>query len=411
ASAVKEISNAKLSLKPLDENDTMTAVWTAPGLLMTVSHEAIVRFWKLATSENYILRIEDETVPPDDRIISCAYSEERRILCAGTEKGYVLFWHDGNLNPADSSPEAWKTMLRAEGGGGYVLFWHDGNLNHADSSPEAWKPMLHATRKLDSGPVLDLRWAASQGLLAARTEQGCAILIEHRLRRKVRDGVALVQVSNKRRLKRVERKRDDRGVSNKRLGLKRVERKRDDRGVPEVDLESEEERAFWDMEHQVDLESEEERAFWDMEHQVALPQIQTSIPIKGCDANGSKVVVWSGRKAEVFDIDKEGKYTVHASFDSNATEMAIGSDKEGEKMEMAIGSDKEGEKMAIGSDKEGEKVYIYQAVESRIEVSNLSGTITSKAGRVHEVSNLSGTITSKRSGRARLGVSALPDRL
>ena len=29
---------------------------------------------------------------------------------------------------------------------------------------------------------------------------------------------------------------------------------------------------------------------------------------------------------------REGQYAVHASFDSNATEMAIGSDKEGKKV-------------------------------------------------------------------------------
>jgi len=35
---------------------------------------------------------------------------------------------------------------------------------------------------------------------------------------------------------------------------------------------------------------------------------------------------------QVFDIDPNGQYAVHASFDSNATEMAIGSDKEGKKV-------------------------------------------------------------------------------
>ena len=36
----KEASNAKLSVRPLEENDTMTAAWVAPGLLMTASNEA-----------------------------------------------------------------------------------------------------------------------------------------------------------------------------------------------------------------------------------------------------------------------------------------------------------------------------------------------------------------------------------
>jgi len=59
----KEASNAKLSVRPLEENDTMTAAWVAPGLLMTASNEALVRFWKLGSNESYVLPIEDETVP------------------------------------------------------------------------------------------------------------------------------------------------------------------------------------------------------------------------------------------------------------------------------------------------------------------------------------------------------------
>jgi len=48
-----------------------------------------------------------------------------------------------------------------------------------------------------------------------------------------------------------------------------------------------------------------------------------------CDANGTHVVVWSGSKAEVFDLDAQGGFARSAEFESRATEMAIGSDRHG----------------------------------------------------------------------------------
>jgi len=49
------------------------------------------------SDENFILRIEDEQVPPDDRIQAVAYSEHNRLLCAGTSKGYILFWRQTSV--------------------------------------------------------------------------------------------------------------------------------------------------------------------------------------------------------------------------------------------------------------------------------------------------------------------------
>ena len=66
-----------------------------------------------------------------------------------------------------------------------MLFWHDATLSHAESGAEDWKPMLHATRLLRNGPIIELRWAAGRGVLAARSETACALLVEHRLCRKV----------------------------------------------------------------------------------------------------------------------------------------------------------------------------------------------------------------------------------
>ncbi len=40
-------------------------------------------------------------------------------------------------------------------------------------------------------------------------------------------------------------------------------------------------------------------------------KLTTSIPIKGCDTTSSHIVVWSGRKAEVFKIDARQSHSLH----------------------------------------------------------------------------------------------------
>ena len=70
--------------------------------------QSLLRFWKLASDENFILRIEDEQVPPDDRIQTVSYSEHNRLLCAGTAKGYILFWRQCSVQPGETASEDWQ---------------------------------------------------------------------------------------------------------------------------------------------------------------------------------------------------------------------------------------------------------------------------------------------------------------
>jgi hypothetical protein len=129
----------------------------------------------------------------------------------------------------------------------------------------------------------------------------------------VRDGVALVQ------------------ISNRVLGFASTERQLDDQGVPDMDMES-----------------QETASFWAGDADAALGEITASIPIKGCDNTKTKIVVWSGRKAEVYEINAETlSSTLMSSFETAATNMAI------------------------GSDETNEAVYLYMAVETRIAVANL----------------------------------------
>lgn len=277
---------AKLSARALDNDaDRMLALWVNTGLLLTSSAERMLRFWKISEEENFILRVEDNTVPPDDKIQAVAYSEHRRILAAGTSKGYVLFWFQGNTQDADSAAEDWQ-------------------------------PLLHATIKLDAA-IVDLKWAHMSGMLSATTDNSCYVLVEHELQRKVRDGVALVQ------------------MNNYELGVLHAHRVRDDKGVPVVD------------------EDEEWTNFWDKEEPRNVMKVSTTIPITGCDTTSSHIVVWSGRKAEVFKIDAlAGRFEAVSCFETNAVSIAIGSET-----------------------KKDEAIYLYMACEGRVEVANLSGSV------------------------------------
>jgi len=284
--AVESIPHMKLAARPVEGDRMMQALWVNTGLLVTSSNESILRFWKLASDENFILRIEDEQVPPDDRIQAVAYSEHNRLLCAGTAKGYILFWRQCSVQAGETAAEDWQ-------------------------------PLLHATTKLGM-PIDDLKWAAGHGLLAAQTEMTCSILIEHELQRKLRDGCALVQ------------------LSNKHLGFANMLRKRDERGACEPDLEL-----------------PTVREFWAGTSSCALNEIVSSVPIKGCDCNATKIIMWSGRKAEVHEIDLEsGTHSLLSSFETAASNIVI------------------------SSDKPNESAYLYMAVEGKIEVANLQGNVT-----------------------------------
>ncbi|EKX53449.1 hypothetical protein GUITHDRAFT_84428 [Guillardia theta CCMP2712] len=265
---IKEISSGKIAAKSLHEtNVMMRAIWISSGLLMTSSGENLLRFWKLSEDENYVLRVSDPKVPPDDKIHSVAYSEKRRILCAGTSKGYVLFWSH-NISSSQSS------------------------------SADDWYPMLRATVKLGM-TVIDLQWAKHHGFLSASTDKSVHILVENELQRKVRDQVAMVQ------------------ISNKHLGF-----------LPN---------------------------FWAGNSPLKLTEVECGVPIKGCDITKSNILVWSGRKAEVYEINSlTNHHTFTSSFNTNATTMVI------------------------GSYFPNEPLYIYMANDSEIEVANLEGTITKR---------------------------------
>jgi intraflagellar transport protein 140 len=257
----------KLAARPVDPDRTMLSLWVAPGLLLTSSNEASLRFWKLKSDENFVLRIEDDKVPPDDKIQAVAFCEQRRLLCAGTERGYVLFWRQCSFSE-----------------GAYEA--------------EDWQPLLHATMKLSDG-IDELKWApaaSARGLVAARMKASCYILIEHELQRKLREGCLLVQ------------------LSNRNLGFASAVRQRDDSGraLPQDELPM-------------------ERDFWAGLEPRALSEMASTMPIKGCDCNATKIVMWSGTKAEVHQIDPaSGQHALESSFETSASNMIISPDRPGE---------------------------------------------------------------------------------
>ena len=281
------LPRVKLAARAPDPDRTMHALWVNAGLLLTSSNEGLLRFWKLASDENFVLRIEDVQVPPDDAIQAVAYSEHLRLLCAGTAKGYVLFWR--------------QTAAAAAG----------------EYDADDWQPLLHATTKLPQA-VEALKWAPGHGLLAVQMESACSILIQLDLVRKQRDGCALVQ------------------LSNKHLGFANMVRARDHLGKAEPSLED-----------------EGSRQFWAGQGVRPLAQITSQSPIKGCDCNATKIVMWSGYKAEVHGIDlASGAHSPLSDFQTKAHNIVI------------------------SSDKPNEDAYLFMAVKGRIEVANLQGYVT-----------------------------------
>ena len=163
-----------------------------------------------------------------------------------------------------------------------------------------------------------LKWAPGSGLLAVQMESACSILIQLDLVRKQRDGCALVQ------------------LSNKHLGFANLVRARDHLGKAEPSLEDEGSRQFW-----AGVGAR------------PLAEITSQSPIKGCDCNATKIVMWSGYKAEVHGINLEtGAHSPLADFQTKAHNIVI------------------------SSDKPNEDPYLYMAVRGRIEVANLQGYVT-----------------------------------
>jgi intraflagellar transport protein 140 len=163
----------KLSIK--GDGSDLQAVFAGHGLLAAANSENLVRLWHLEKEDNYVLSLSDPkhmAIPKD--IITClAFNPTKRVLCAGTLAGRVVFWRFiGRSNTgADPSAEDWEVMPPVEtnyGGSGSGL------------------------------GVQTLKWGPGEGLLAVASKEGVSVLNETVLHSKHLDktGVSLIQLSS-----------------------------------------------------------------------------------------------------------------------------------------------------------------------------------------------------------------------
>lgn len=100
-------------------------------------------------------------------------------------------------------------------------------------------------------------------------------------------------------------------------------------------------------------EAKDVQEFWAGRSPRQMHEISSQNPIKGCDCNATKIVTWSGRKAEVHQIDlATGAHSPISSFATTASNIVI------------------------SSDSKDVDAYLYMAVEGKIEVANLQGNVT-----------------------------------
>lgn len=163
----------KLSIK--GDGSELQAVFAGHGLLAAANCENLVRLWHLEKEDNYTLSLQDPkhmAIPKD--IITClAFNPTKRVLCAGTLAGRVVFWKfiGRSLAGVDPSAEDWEVLPPVEtnyGGSGSGL------------------------------GIQSLRWGPGEGLLAVASKEGLSVLNETVLhsRHLSKSGLSMIQLSS-----------------------------------------------------------------------------------------------------------------------------------------------------------------------------------------------------------------------
>ena len=173
----KMMQERKVKLSIKGDGSDLQAVFAGHGLLAAANSENLVRLWHLEKEDNYVLPLTDPkhmAIPKD--IITClAFNPNKRVLCAGTLAGRVVFWRfigrSINGSGADPSAEDWEILPSVEtnyGGSGSGL------------------------------GIQSLKWGPGEGLLAVASKEGVSILNETVLHSKYleKTGVSLIQLSS-----------------------------------------------------------------------------------------------------------------------------------------------------------------------------------------------------------------------
>ena len=105
-----EVAKIKVSTRTKENQ----AAWAGKGMLAIATGEVNVRLWDLKTDDNYVLPNPPASSSSTslETITSLAFCEDRNILAAGTNAGYVLMWRYPAHQTTRPSDEDWKALPR-----------------------------------------------------------------------------------------------------------------------------------------------------------------------------------------------------------------------------------------------------------------------------------------------------------
>ncbi|XP_047485121.1 intraflagellar transport protein 140 homolog [Penaeus chinensis] len=160
--AVTEINKVKLSGRTND----IQVTWAGTGLLAVSTGDNNVRLWNLDSGDNYVLSLHGFSYRDQEYMMCLSYSENKKILCGGTNMGSVAMWK-----------------------------YEEQKLNNNEYTRDPEKDWKLQSPSILSGAVKRVSWGSAQNLLAVDTVRDVYILNEQNMVASYRDQVCVVQES------------------------------------------------------------------------------------------------------------------------------------------------------------------------------------------------------------------------
>eukprot|EP01012_Entosiphon_sulcatum_P045924 TRINITY_DN6146_c0_g1_i1.p1 TRINITY_DN6146_c0_g1~~TRINITY_DN6146_c0_g1_i1.p1 ORF type:complete len:1449 (+),score=295.84 TRINITY_DN6146_c0_g1_i1:53-4399(+) len=234
----QQITKVKVASTQTADFTPPQVMWVGANLLVTSNNESVLRLWNLEKDESYLLHLaeqEDATVVTTDprrgmeRISCVAFNPRKRVIAGGTREGRIVFWQFVGADPSVAA-EDWEAFAEID---------------------------------LDTG-IGDIAWGPGENLLSASMQDSVSILHETVLKRKLANGVALIQLS------------------------------------PEC-------------------------VFVEIMASKSTHTVKSGLRIKGLDMTDSHFCVWNGKFVELYQIG-EGSITLQSQFEAPATCVCLHSD-------------------------------------------------------------------------------------
>jgi len=203
SSDLKVISKVKLAVSAsASKTGIIDAIWTCPGLLATCAAENMVRIWDLMNESSYVLTLPSVPKVTEESKLEGASSSnespEATCICFNS-KSRIL---------AVSTRQGRIHLWRFVGETATEISDDDANEDdevHRGERPRFQYPLSKeanwetvATLSAASAPVKEIQWAAKDGCLAVVMESQLSVMTEAVLHRTLRGDVAAIQLSAQR---------------------------------------------------------------------------------------------------------------------------------------------------------------------------------------------------------------------